>query len=799
MMAWPDILNYWSIWQAFDSTFWPPTIDLCAFGAFAPDTSKIVDVVRKIRLETNPHATPLPTEEWLRVERWVEELSPSQDYTKPIYLDPFSIVLGELRAVVETKYGPWWVASARPPFDPQDRQLIYLIWQAAAEWMLRIAQSGFSRIRASTKPLEIRLLTVPETIIDAPDEIEFVRAKDAAIVTIILPPRFPDKLMTVDNSGERLLIGALIEGILIVLDQPLSDKDKSQLLAEVAANPDLKMIHVTADGDHGFAADLVTERLSFQFLQQTDLTAARRFMREALELIPSSGVTRQTGVVSGQAATRAVLHSAVDVHWSCCKTILNTLDREHTLILVSRLIEALHRERVSSERGALARLRHYAESREYSDIARITIGRRDGSFLAYRVVAEMALCECPLSGGRVPGLTDIDRLAAETAELIEIAHNSDTVARALIKPELGFRADGAIEMADGGASVFTQSYILACLGESIALDIDAYPTLFEDVPEDIETLLREDDPFMLAFQAEFGLDLKKSFEINNALQAIAIDQKNDIASIRRRQLETLLAYRSPKISSAALSRFLDAFGLKARNGWETEPAAPCNRSDIWPWLFERRLSLMLRPVLIVPDQIDDPLLIFGVRQIDMGVRYASTLLETGGWPKEKLSSETAQAYTDQEVNRRGHAFEVEVAGLMRRGGWKAIELLVMKRLGAPKQLGDLDVLGVSEDGHRWWVIECKWFGAARTPREIANWLQDFRGHDGDKLDRHLKRLAWIREHREDVAAQLELPCLPLAIEAKIVTTSPVPLELQKHLPADSDVLTKRDLIGLLSG
>lgn len=136
---------------------------------------------------------------------------------------------------------------------------------------------------------------------------------------------------------------------------------------------------------------------------------------------------------------------------------------------------------------------------------------------------------------------------------------------------------------------------------------------------------------------------------------------------------------------------------------------------------------------------------------------------------------------------------------MRRGGWKAIELLVMKRLGAPKQLGDLDVLGVSEDGHRWWVIECKWFGAARTPREIANWLQDFRGHDGDKLDRHLKRLAWIREHREDVAAQLELPCLPLAIEAKIVTTSPVPLELQKHLPADSDVLTKRDLIGLLSG
>jgi hypothetical protein len=799
MMAWPDILNYWSIWRALGSTFWVPTVDLRTFGGFAPDTSKIVEVVWQIRLATNPHATPLPNGEWLRVERWVEELSPSQDYTKPIYLDPFSIVLGELRAVVETQYGPWWVASARPPFDPQDRQLIYLIWQAATEWLLRIAQSAFSRLPASTQPLEIRLLTVPETILDAPDEIEFVRAKDMAVVTIILPPRFPDRLMTVDNAGERLLIDALIEGILTVLNQSLPDKEKSEWLAEVAENPDLKMIHITAVGDHGFAADLIAERLSFRFLQQSDLAAAKRFMREALELIPASGVTMKTSTVSGEAATHAVLHAAVDLHWHRCKTILNSLDREQTLILVSRLIEALHRERVSSERGALARLQHYAESPEYSDIARITVGRRDRSFLAYRVVAEMALCECPLSGGRVPGLTDIDKLAGEIAELIAVAHDSDAVARGLIDPELSFRADGAIEPADGGATAFIQSYILACLSESIALDVDAYQTLFELDAKDTETLLREDDPFMLAFQAEFGLDLRKSVEISSALQSIAVGQKKDVVTIRRSQLETLLAERSPSIDGAALSNFLNAFGLSARSAWDSEPTAPYNRSDVWPWLFERRLSLMLRPVLIVPGRVCDPLLIFGVRQIDMGVRYASTLLETGGWPKEKLSSEAGRVYIDQEVNRRGRAFEVEVAELMRRGGWKAIESLLMKRLGAPKQLGDLDVLAVSKDGRRWWVIECKWFGAARTPREIANWLQDFRGHDGDKLDRHLKRLAWIREHRKLVTAQLELPSVPEAIEPKIVTTSPVPLELQKHLPSDSDVLTKRNLIDLLSG
>jgi hypothetical protein len=208
---------------------------------------------------------------------------------------------------------------------------------------------------------------------------------------------------------------------------------------------------------------------------------------------------------------------------------------------------------------------------------------------------------------------------------------------------------------------------------------------------------------------------------------------------------------------------------------------------------------MLRPVLVIQDKLDDPLLIFGVRQIDMGIRYASTLLEIGNWPIGKLSSDAGRAYTDQESNRRGRAFEMEVAGLMRVGGWQALESIQMERVGASKKLGDLDVLGVTQDGRRWWVIECKWFGAARTPREIANWLQDFRGHNGDKLDRHLKRLAWIREHRERVAIQLGLLGVPELIEPKIVTTSPVPLVLQKHLPEGSDVLTKRELIDLLAG
>ncbi len=192
------------------------------------------------------------------------------------------------------------------------------------------------------------------------------------------------------------------------------------------------------------------------------------------------------------------------------------------------------------------------------------------------------------------------------------------------------------------------------------------------------------------------------------------------------------------------------------------------------------------------------MLIYGVRQIDMGVLYASTILESGVWPKDRLISMEARAYADAEANRRGIEFESETATLFRDAGWRTFSRIPMSSLGASSQLGDLDLLAVSPDEERWWVVECKWFGAARTPREIANWLQDFRGDPEDKLYRHLRRFSWIHSHKRDVAAALKLQRSPAVVEPKIVTTSPVPLVLLSGLPDGSDVLARRELVAEIS-
>jgi hypothetical protein len=380
--------------------------------------------------------------------------------------------------------------------------------------------------------------------------------------------------------------------------------------------------------------------------------------------------------------------------------------------------------------------------------------------------------------------------------LIRIAHYSDAVKYGLVLPEFEFRPDGAIKSEDGGADLFMRDYLAACLGESIALDIDAYPSLFDETPADLAVLKTDETGFLAAFEAEFGLSLSDAAGTVHAMQVVAVESKLDVVMLRRSIIEAKLSEMATVLSEGTLNRFLKAFGLRSRSAWDSAPPAPFHQDDVWPWFFERRLSLMLRPVLVLSDE-QDPILVYGIRQIDMGIHYASILLEKGIWPKHKLQSVKAQAYVDLEGNRRGTAFEQEIAKLVRDAGWRAFNAIPMRQLGAHQKLGDLDVLAVSPSGNTWIVIECKWFGAARTPREIANWLQGFHGHDGDKLHRHLQRFEWVQKHVIEIASALDLKMPANRIVPRIVTTGPVPLAFRANLPAGSDVWTRRELAAAL--
>jgi hypothetical protein len=786
---WPDAMNFWTFWRELGGSFRPPDVDLDMFGQIVGSTAGIQDWVALARAEQASHGALGVDGEWERVERYEDPGSPTGDQQKRKFFQPLASAGACWRLVVETDRACWWISTARPPFSVEEQRYMYLLWQATHEWAQRLCEARSNPLASLPRVLELRLLPIPEQVPDQPDGIELKKVEEWPAVTIIVPSSFVERQVTEGNEGEIELLRAVARAAALASDVDLSADDLDGWVAEVASDPALKMMHVTYNADIGLAVDSVAERPPFRLLQEHDLLVSARAARSMLPHGSLSAGQRE-GLITDRQQVLDTLNVVVDQRWQRCRALLQALDREGTLVLVSRLIEAIQKDRVADERAALARTRLYASHPALGAFMASSISRRDGAFRSYRIIAEMAVCECPLSGGRAPGLSDIDAIAAEIVFLVANAEYSDAVKYGLVPSGLTILRDGAMAPETGGSLVAMGSYLQASLQEVYDDDVDSYGDLYSEQCDADPALLEQDSPFFRAYAAELGIGLVDAVTVSLALQELSVTQRTYVIQMRRSALLSALRGLGNEVDSALLDRFLNAFGLLHRPAWD-EPPEPFRRDDIWPWLFERRLSLMMRPILITSKD-DDPQLVYGVRQVGMAMQYVSHLFENGVWPLERLRSVEARAWVASECNRRGKAFEKEVAGVIAAGGWRTFCSLSMKRLGAPKKLGDLDVLAVSPDGDEWLVIECKWFGAARTAREVANWMQSYHGTGGDKLERHIRRHEWISDNKEDVAKRLGLVAAT-QVKGRIATTRPIPLSFTQNLPEQATVLTLREL------
>ncbi len=801
LSLWPDPLVYWSVWENFGFTFTPQMADL-RDTVLVGDTSLLGPLVRRVREAWRTHGVRDPWGEYSVVERYPDHDDAAPDPRPIIYNDHMGIAAGTLRGVVENEHGPWWVSVGRPPFNAEERQFFFLLWQAVLEWLALAADCANGKLSATAKPLLVTLLPLPATITDGPSVAEFFYNPDGLEVRILLPADLVERMIRVDNATEIQVLAWILEGVLTLRDE-VSSVDAMTWAREILANPDLKMIHVTEDRDQAFVIDLADNKTRYRPLQEADLATAGCWMDERLSARDITTAPPMTPI-SEPAQVNTILNAAVDAHWETCRDRLSNLDRGETLRLILGLIEAVHRHRVDDERGARARRIAYADDQ---DLGIRRASQRDHAFRTYRVVAEMALCACPETNGRRPGLSDIDMMAAQVAMLVRMADFSDAAQRKLVNGELAFLPNGSILPLGGGAEAFMTEYLRACLAESVTLDEERYSNLFDTPQDDTQWVAdygerdlhsedeeEEDDALESAILEEMGVTMAVVGIITISLQSIAAERSCETICMRRSELTAAVVNMSEQlghpVTTYEFDRFVATFGLSTRPAWETPPPGFA-KNDIFPWFFERRLSLMNRPLLVLSHE-DDPEIMYGVRQVRMGTEYAMLLLEMGVWHKAKLRTDTAKGYVDAEIARRGRAFEGKVADIFVKGGWTPHTSIPMARLGATKKLGEIDVLAVSTDGTTWVVVECKWFGAARTPREVAAWMQDFHGRDGDKLDKHLQRCEWIEANSSMVAQRLGL-APPGKILGRLVTTRPTPLPYANDIPQQAHVRTERQL------
>ena len=233
-------------------------------------------------------------------------------------------------------------------------------------------------------------------------------------------------------------------------------------------------------------------------------------------------------------------------------------------------------------------------------VANERVFRRDTASLACRVIAEMALCTSPYGTGSACTWTDLDFLIAEVSMLLECAGRRDALRYGLMTGQPIMYANGSFGFE---APTVEATYLLlqehwtrefrdAAVDDAIGFD--------SDVEEEVA-----DPEFETAFIAEFGLSMEQYGKFVLCVTSEALERKD--AYLRLQRSGVLQRLREAGVEKP--ERVFEVFALAPRVRWDEENPANATARDWYPWRYNRRLSILRRPLIQLSTEADPEVLV----------------------------------------------------------------------------------------------------------------------------------------------------------------------------------------------
>jgi hypothetical protein len=406
--------------------------------------------------------------------------------------------------------------------------------------------------------------------------------------------------------------------------------------------------------------------------------------------------------------------------------------------------------------------------------------------ITLRALVEAAVCECPIVAGMTPDGHAIDELFGLMWTLLELGRDSQMIYHGLASKWVTIYPSGAYAFKADSLEEMGKPFAIAnwkASFDAAAADYEQWVQQKESQNESDRTGEFYSDGFVKAFSAEYHISPAIMQKIIGALYDVAIDMKSVVVVIDR--AEIMRRCIAAGVSAEMIDAFLKAFSLSARPTWAPQApyAAP---KDVEPWRFERRLSVMLRPLIECAIIDGATSYVYGLGTLRDSIIYILDATITGKFEKDVFHSKEMRSYLGGRIDALGRGFTEEVATKLRALGWQVKTEVKMSVLGAGKRpdLGDIDVLAWRQDGHVL-AVECKRLKGVRTIAEIARTCNRFAGNTGDLLHKHLRRVDWMEQNMDKWINFIKMPHgINIQLHCPLVTNVVVPFRYLKGLPFD---------------
>lgn len=654
---------------------------------------------------------------------------------------------------------PVWVLT--PPYEQIQPELVRdweSVLESVAYWTFE-ARDVIERIlRSAGLPFAILIVEGIDTWVgdDAPEDDALIRLRVVErdnVVRLRLLRALADLAQAPDNAADRQVVAAILEGLAALTT--FSDSDDIPRTVEVVAPPGPKKmlirLDVTANPDIG-----------------PDDVPRWRKIRDA----PSSVILDELGDAlrihgwrpsSAESPTDSVriLHDAVTV-------LLELLEREveqfRPTLLDDLLLrnEAILRERADAAFHLVPRLACFPG--DLAD-AQKRVDGLDSAAVAERFLIEYVAAQPP-DGERGPSIGAVDRLFAIADTLIGRANASDIEHLGLANVNARILASGRLGINDRAMSAawhaFQPSLQLARLDEARRSFTARWREPTGGNHGELEALDR-------AFRAEWGFSFSDLGLLVGSAISMSVAAQAPVFVLPAAHAASRLAVDA-ELPLDTVETILAALTLVPRARY-LDPPAGFKLADLYPWRYNRPLSLLRRP-FIQRDSGGDLELVFGRRALYSSFRYLIELIETS---RLRPQSPEMTEYIGRKSVERGTEFNDyvadELAEMLGRPVRRRVTKIGHRRIANEQGvLGDIDVLAVDDVRRIIWAVECKALAPARTPGEAADELRDLLGDDDGlgHLGKHTRMVQWLRAHASELLAELGLEDVGWRIEGLFV-------------------------------
>ena len=605
------------------------------------------NALRKIRHEVvahwDPHVIQDASGRWIRVRRDEQSLF-AEDHNQPFFFSEEQGGTRWPRCVYESPQRAWWVELETPEDVPgrwaYERSKMLKTWLCKA---VPVLEDAFPHLPDGSISWRARFEGElgdfkgerPERFSSLEEALAAIEIKvEGATLETIAHPNFEQAIFHPENIAERALVTRLVEACAALCGAGLHAAERDGLVQRVIPDAAARQTH--------------------RFMAQN----FRDYVRHSLPATPITidsddgawvklglgwKVRRREegGEIRGKEECTAFLNSVVRFLEDDVIADLRKLDRHAVILFALTNHESAIADRNIWHRTAAAVLALHDDKAATLQTMAEHEFELNAVFQASRLLVEFAICECPLEGGRQPGLLALSRIMAKLMMIPGMGGWSDAIRWDAMEPRLRVTPLGDIH-----ANVSFYKEVIVPYGRAgsdlrVQESVEGYAENLEEPevrPTDGSAWPHE---FWEAWQEEFGASFDETRKFIDFIENLGFAAERAVLVLKRSQLLDPSAEREP-ISEEAIRALIEYLTFRTRAQWRDLPEG-CDERDRFPWRFRRRLTVLRKPLLQIDDEADPTIIVAPGMVRDSGVncvRMANEIFCCDTWTVSNWSQGT---------------------------------------------------------------------------------------------------------------------------------------------------------------